>query len=666
MHRPFFFSAKSRSGSHLATRWLTVGFKLILGVAVASNGCIATLFWLNHHATQRMESMMAEVLSIREEVESNLRNSIVQLQRQFIHLPDLFTNDPKRHILEKVEQEFSIGQRLRLAGREHYAGTYSRAEKRDMAQGRLVTGIDGNTLILSHGVFNDQGKFTDVIEQLRLISDIPENDRQRLQAMIAEVEAKSGGVAFYEQKIASLRSLVADKSLEAEQSRTEILGYVDRINLQEQRMHQAIDQQRRQSLIAGITAIAINILVVFVLTRIIVERPLRRLTDIVEALCAGEFPKIPWLTRRDQIGVLCAAIDRFREALLRLNREERRKEHDRQRIGTLVSTMTETIHDLENRSTEMARVAHTLQTLAGQTEQTSTEVAELADDTARRTMEVNDSSLHISTAVGEIHQELEIQNRTVEQIVGEIGRARGQLKTLSGSVAEIDTIVGTVHAITDQTKILAINATIEAVKAGQFGRGFAVVADEVKKLSQDTALATRDVLEKIEAINATCRSFIDSFDGIAQGADALHRVTVTIAQAINQQRQLCSAIVELTAATGENTREVSTRIAEVNAAAAGVLEHSMTTNHCAEEIARQLGELLSGSVLSLDALTAQESTVIEQQLDHGEQLDITLETATDQCAPQDLDSPVPNMPAPEKPTMLFSQKTPRTTHVTTN
>lgn len=102
---------------------------------------------------------------------------------------------------------------------------------------------------------------------------------------------------------------------------------------------------------------------------------MRRLTDIVEALCAGEFPKIPWLTRRDQIGVLCAAIDRFREALLRLNREERRKEHDRQRIETLVGTMTETIHDLESRSTEMARVAHTLQTLAGQTEQTSTAVA---------------------------------------------------------------------------------------------------------------------------------------------------------------------------------------------------------------------------------------------------------------------------------------------------
>jgi methyl-accepting chemotaxis protein len=612
------FAATKKSAATRRTGWLTIGLKLLLGVALASNGCILTLLWLNHHATQRVQGMMAEVLTIREEVEGNLRGSIVQLQRQFIDLPRLFSNDPKQQILQQVEHTFPISQRLRLAGREHYASAYTRTEKRDLSQGKLVVGIDNGSLILSHGMFDDQGKFNDEVEQLRLVSSDPENDRQRLQTLIAELEAKSSGAIFYEQKLAELRSLVADKSLEAEQSRTEILGYVDRINLQEQRMNQAMTQQRRQSLVAGTAAIVINILVLFALTRIIIERPLGRLTTIVEALGAGQYPEIPWRGRRDQVGILCAAIARFREALLRLNREERRKEQDQQRIGELVNTMTETIHHLDDRSTEMARVAHTLQKLASQTEQASTDVAQLADDTARRTMEVNDSSLQISTAVGEIQRELGTQNRAVAQIVGEIARTRHQLEALSGSVAEIDTIVGTVHTITDQTKILAINATIEAVKAGQYGLGFAVVADEVKKLSLDTALATRDVLEKIEAIKTTCRSFIDSFDSISQGADALHRVTATIDQAISQQRQLSGAIVELTAATGVNSREVSSRMAEVNAAAAGVLQHSMTTNRCAEEIAHQLSGLLSGSVRSLEALTGRESMASEQADPHRE------------------------------------------------
>ena len=166
--------------------------------------------------------------------------------------------------------------------------------------------------------------------------------------------------------------------------------------------------------------------------------------------------------------------------------------------------------------------------------------------------------------------------------------------------------MGTVRTITDQTKILALNATIEAVKAGAFGRGFAVVADEVKKLSQDTALATRDVKEKIEAINSTCQTFIASFDCLDNGADTLQQVTRTIDQAVERQRSLTGAIVDLSAATGENTREVSTRIAEVNSAATSVLDLARNTRHHAENIATTLGQLLGGSVSELGAMCGQE------------------------------------------------------------
>ena len=81
----------------------------------------------------------------------------------------------------------------------------------------------------------------------------------------------------------------------------------------------------------------------FLLTRIIIERPLQHLIRIVEALGAGEFPELPPRKRRDQIGVLYAAIARFRETLLHLNRVEQRKAEDHQRIRDLVGTMTQTI-----------------------------------------------------------------------------------------------------------------------------------------------------------------------------------------------------------------------------------------------------------------------------------------------------------------------------------
>jgi len=586
--------------------WLTVGLKLLLGVTLASNSCIAALLYINHGATQRVESMMTEVLDIRDAIDANLRGSIVQLQQQFALLPRLFHSNPTETILHEVDRTFTIENRIQLNGREQYGPLYSRTEKRDLAKGRFVVSILDNQLLLSHGLLNEEGQFANAIEQLLLASTSPESDRQRLTDLITEAETKIGSTQFYQGKIAELQSLVADKNMEAEQSRTQILGFVDRINLQEKQMHQAMERQQYQSLYAGLAAVFINLFLLFFLTRSIVERPLARLTGIVEALGRGQFPDVPWRFRRDQIGVLCGSIDRFRTALLRLQEEEQRKEQDRQQIERLVTNMTTTIQGLDAQAAEMVQMALSLQELAGKTEATSTEVAGLADDSARRTVDVGDSSQQINAAVEAIHRELEVQNDEVNRFVGEIGRVRQEMEALSRSVGEIDTIVGTVRAITDQTKILALNATIEAVKAGEFGRGFAVVANEVKKLSQDTALATSDVREKIEAINSTCQAFIVSFDALEGGAQTLQHITQSIDQAVQRQRGLTSTIVALSAATGEDTREVSARIAEVNAAAVGVLHHSKTTNRCAEEIALQLSDLLSGSIRSLDALSGKE------------------------------------------------------------
>lgn len=583
-------------------RWLSVGVKLMLGVALASNGCIGSLLLLNHQAAKKIERMMDEVLVIREEVSADLRGTIVQLQQEFINLPQLFESNPTQVILAQVEKDFSVLERQRLVGREAYGSHYSRTEKRDLAKGLMVLQQQNEAVYLSRGMINESGAFTEEVERLTLRSTDAEADRQRLQDLIQAEEAKASGIDFYTQGVNKLRSLAADKSLAAEQSRIRILSHVDQIAQQEQHMQQTMAQQRRWDQIAGAITIVINILVLFALTRIIVERPLGRLTRIVEALGAGQFPDIPWSNRGDEIGVLSASIARFREALLRLQQEEQRKHHDRQRIEETVQTMTEAIHGLDTQAAQMTEVAIALQELAGRTEQISTDVTLLADDSARRTEAVSDSSRQISTAVEEIHCELGVQNGEVSQIVAETGRARQQLDELNRSVAEIDTIVGTVRAITDQTKILAINAAIEAVKAGEFGRGFAVVAGEVKTLSQNTALATQDVLEKIEAINRTCQSFTAAFDNLEQGSAALHRITTSIDQAVGRQHRLTDEIVELSGATGTDTREVSTRIAQVSHAAGEVLRLSGDTRGLAEEIARQLEQLLSGSVGELGAM----------------------------------------------------------------
>jgi methyl-accepting chemotaxis protein len=590
-------------------RWLTVGAKLLIGVALASNCFIGALLTINYQSTLHIEQMVAKVLAIREQVDVNLRDTIVKLQQEFTALPRLFQTDPKTALLAQVARDFQVQEQQQVSGREAYGAGFSRTEKRDLAKGLAVVQVENGNLMFSHGLVDAQGNFTDTVERLRLVSSHPDEDLLTLQKHVAAAYASQNGSSDLEQKIAALRKVAADKSIEAEKTRNEILGYVDEISAMEHEMASANRQQRRFSLSIGLATIIANVLVLFFLTRIIIEKPLHRLTAIVEALGAGQYPEVPWQERRDQIGVLSAGIRRFREVLLALKQEEGRKDEEQQIIETLVDTMTASIHHLDDQVRHMARMSLSLQDLAGITELESKNVAALASDTAVHTDEVAASSQQISSVVVDIHAQLGGQAVEVQHIVGEIGRVRQQLDGLKQSVFEINTIVAAVHVITDQTKILSINATIEAAKAGIHGRGFAVVADEMKKLSQDTAHATRDVLGKIETINATCQTFIDCFDSIDQGAHQLKQVTAAIGGAVDIQKDLTGAIVDLTTRTTENTQQVSTRIKAVNKAAGGVLQLSIDANRCADEIAALLDTLLRGPVHRLEALNRKRSDI---------------------------------------------------------
>ena len=589
----------------LGKSWITVGAKLLTGVALVSNCFIGALLYINYQSTLNIEEMIGKVLTIRERVDINLRETIVKLQKEFSGLPLLFITDPKQGVLNQVQRDYQIEAKHQLTGREAYASLFSRTEKKDLANGRVVATIDQGKLFLSHGLVDAQGTFTAVVEQLRLVSAHPEEDLVHLQKIIAAAYAEQSGPSDLDQKVTALKSIVADKSIEAELTRTEILSYVDEINAMEHHMAATNKQQRRFSLYVGLATIIGNILVLFFLTRIIIEKPLHRLTTIIDEIGEGKYPDIPWQNRRDQIGVLSSAIRRFREALVTLKLEEGRKAKEQEVIGELVGTMTTSIHQLDSRARQLTGMSLSLQDFAGITEGESRSVVGLAKDTAAHTDEVAASSLQMREVVGDIHQQLGAQSGVVVHIVSEIGRARQQLEQLKQSVGEIDTIIGTVNNISGQTNILAINATIEAARAGEQGKGFAVVADEVKKLSQDTAYATKDIHAKIEAINAICQTYINCFDTIDQGTEQLNRVTTIIGAAVDRQKNLTETIVDLTRQTTDNTQQVFSKINNVSDAASGVAQLSAEAHQCADAVAISLGELLQGSVRRLESLSAQ-------------------------------------------------------------
>jgi methyl-accepting chemotaxis protein len=162
---------------------------------------------------------------------------------------------------------------------------------------------------------------------------------------------------------------------------------------------------------------------------------------------------------------------------------------------------------------------------------------------------------------------------------------------LGDSSQEIATVIKLINGIAEQTNLLALNATIEAARAGEAGKGFAVVASEVKELAQETARATEDISKRVEAIQADT----------AGAVDAISQISTVIGEINDFQATIAAAVEEQTATTNEmnrNVAEAATGTQGIAAAISGLAAGTQETNErvadaqrAASELARMSGEL---------------------------------------------------------------------------
>ncbi|MCB9878580.1 MAG: PAS domain-containing methyl-accepting chemotaxis protein [Planctomycetes bacterium] len=276
-------------------------------------------------------------------------------------------------------------------------------------------------------------------------------------------------------------------------------------------------------------------------------------------------------------------------------------------LGTMVtwSVITERLRaersigatstSLSSAAEELASTSAQMSSAAEETSAQAATVSSAAEEVSSNVQTVATGIEELEASIGEIAKNAGEAARVASSAVDAAGTATATVNKLGVSSAEIGKVIKVITSIAQQTNLLALNATIEAARAGEAGKGFAVVANEVKELAKETAKATEDIGQKIEAIQNDTEGAVASIGEISNVIGRIHDIQSSIASAVEEQtattNEISRNIAEAAKGSGEIARAV-TGVAEAARDAATAASGTMQAGTELTELASSLRSLL--------------------------------------------------------------------------
>jgi methyl-accepting chemotaxis protein len=323
-------------------------------------------------------------------------------------------------------------------------------------------------------------------------------------------------------------------------------------------LREAQQQLYQQSLIAAAVAAAIAGVLIFLLRSLVIA-PLRRLTATMRDIAAGEGDLRQRLDfrRHDELGELADSIDQFIARLQQMiGRMLEAARNVNERVSAANFASHKTRDKLQSQENDLASIASAMTEMSASV----AEVARSAIDTATATSNADSESQRGREVMQEVMNSIESLAGDVEQAASVIHRVERESESI-GAILEV------IRGITEQTNLLALNAAIEAARAGEQGRGFAVVADEVRTLASRTQASTVEIestiaklqTETSNAVRVMSQGQQQAKRSVEQSDNANHAL-VSIAATVSGMRVMCeqiaSAAREQTNASEDITRNV--------------------------------------------------------------------------------------------------------------
>lgn len=231
-----------------------------------------------------------------------------------------------------------------------------------------------------------------------------------------------------------------------------------------------------------------------------------------------------------------------------------------QSIGTIVGNIGTSSHGLENS-------ANILAANANESCQNASTVAAAAEEASINVQTVSSATEEMSVSIAEVANLATQALKASSEAVQETDQAASTMDELKDAISMISQITALISGIAEQTNLLALNATIEAARAGEAGKGFAVVASEVKSLATQTGKATEDITVQVEGILRKSQDAVRSIYATKESINHVNTLVNNTTESMNQQNIAVAEIARNVAEASTGTRQITENITGISQAA---------------------------------------------------------------------------------------------------